>query len=86
MMSEPKTGKENRSELHELLLRAVPENHLGRKTVVHLSTVLGVSKATIWHWIKKDFLPPERAKQIVDISEGSVTLDALHRFVYRNTD
>jgi hypothetical protein len=69
--------------LHELLLAAAPPNDYGRKTIMHLAEVLEVSKATIWHWIKKDFLPPERATQIVVIADGRVTLDELHRFVYR---
>ena len=70
------------SELHELLLRATPLNKYGRRTIMHLSEVMGVTKATIWHWIKKDFLPPERASQVVELSNNTVTLDELHRFVY----
>lgn len=70
--------------LHEILLRAVPANAHGRKTILHLSKLMGVSKQVVWHWIKKDFLTPERAKQVVDLSEGRVSLDELHRFVYRD--
>lgn len=72
------------SDLHAILLRAVPENQYGRKTIMRLSELTGASKATIWHWIKKDFLTPERAKQVVELSEGRVSLDELHRFVYRD--
>lgn len=79
---EPASAENEQLTLHQLLLVAVPANEAGRKTVMHLSHVLGVSKATIWHWIKKDFLPPDRAVQIVGISEGRVSLDELHRFVY----
>lgn len=82
MTHEPQTPGPHPSELHELLLRAVPLNSHGRKTIMHLSELMSVTKATIWHWIKKDFLPPERASQVVDLAEGRVTLDELHRFVY----
>lgn len=83
MTPQPQDPGSQPSTLHELLLRAVPENSYGRKTIMRLSEVMEVSKATIWHWIKKDFLPPDRASQVVDLSEGRVTLDELHRFVYR---
>lgn len=81
-MAAAKAPSEVDSELHRLLLQATPENQVGRKTIVHLAEVMQVSKATIWYWIKKDFLPPDRASQLVELSRGTVTLDDLHRFVY----
>lgn len=70
------------TELHRLLLRAVPENKHGNKTISHLATMLECTRATIFNWINDEKLPALRAKQIVDLSEGHVTLDDFHKFVY----
>lgn len=70
------------NELHRLFLVAVPENSLGNKTITHYSELAGVSKAVIWKWIKNGRLPPAQARKLVEVSEGRVSLDQLHRFVY----
>lgn len=69
-------------ELHRLLLRAVPENQHGNKTISHLASLLECTRATIFNWINDDKLPAHRAKQVVELSEGRVTLDDFHKFVY----
>lgn len=69
-------------EIHRLLLVAVPVNEHGNKTILHLAKLLKVSKATIWRWIELERIPPDRAKKVVDLSEGRVSLDDFHRFVY----
>ena len=69
-------------ELHRLLLRAVPENQHGNKTISHLASLLECTRATIFNWINDDKLPAHRAKQVVELSEGRVILDDFHKFVY----
>ena len=83
------------TKLHRLLLKAVPENPHGNKTIAHLAERIGCTRASIFNWIKDDKLTPERAVQIVEVSkrkldesgevvmgEPRVTLDDLHEFVY----
>lgn len=84
------------SELHQLLLTAVPENDHGNKTLNNLAKVMSLSKWAIRKWINNNKIPPERAKQIVEISkiqgydedgkpivgEARVELTDFHKFVY----
>lgn len=82
--------------LTRLLLKAVPENEHGNKTIAHLAKLLPCTRATVFNWITDQKLPPHRATQIVDVSkitgydkkgkpilgEPRVSLDDLHQFVY----
>jgi hypothetical protein len=70
------------SELQRLLLLAVPANKNGHKSILHLAFILGISRWAIQKWIVKGKSPPERAVQVVDISEGRVSLTDFSRFVY----
>jgi len=70
------------TELHRLILVAVPPNPEGAKTITHAAKCMGINKATIWQWIKLDRIPPTRAREIVEMGQGRVSLDQLHRFVY----
>ena len=70
------------NDLHRILLTAAPVNLRGERTIVHLARRLGVSRSSVWKWIETGKLPPSRAVQIVDLSEGRVTLADLSRFVY----
>jgi len=69
--------------LHVLLLRAVPENEHGNKTLMELSRIIRVSKWGIRKWINGEKIPPERAMQIVAISEGRVTQAEFDPYVYK---
>lgn len=71
------------SELHQLLLRAVPVNSHGNKTLNHLAKTLKVTKWAIRKWINNDRISPTRAMQIVGIAEGRVSLKDFDRFVYK---
>jgi hypothetical protein len=71
------------SELHMLLLRAVPENPLGNKTLNHLARTIKVTKWAIRKWINQERIPPTRVVQVVGISEGRVTSKDFDRFVYK---
>lgn len=70
--------------LHVLLLRAVPKNEYGNKTLSELSRLIHVSKWAIRKWINKSKIPPERAKQIVDLSQNRVRLKDFHPYVYKD--
>lgn len=70
------------SELYQLLMRAAPYDRFGRKTVPELARALGMSRWGVYKWLKHERIRPERVKQIVDISEGRVTLADFERYVY----
>lgn len=54
--------------LTQLMLRAVPENEHGSKTVTHLAKLMKLTRAALYKWIDQQKLPPERVMQIVEIS------------------
>ena len=62
---------EAESKLTQLMLRAVPPNAHGNKTVTHLAKLMKVSRAAIYKWVDTDRIPPERVVQIVEI--GRIT-------------
>lgn len=70
------------NDLHRLLLTAVPADARGEKTIVNLARLMEVSRSSIWKWVTKQSLPPHRAAQLVDLSEGRITLADCSRFVY----
>lgn len=65
------TPDEAENGLTRLLLRAVPENPLGNKTVTHLAQLIHMSKAGVYKWLDAERIPPERVMQIVEISKIS---------------
>lgn len=74
---------EEQTELHKLLLRLVPKERRDKPRVMfEIADMLGCTRATVYNWIKDDKLPAHRAKQIVDLSDGTITIAKLHKFVY----
>lgn len=71
------------SGLQKLLLLAVPENKHGHKTLNHLAEMLHVTPWAVRKWIQKDQISPRRAQQVVDISEGRVSLADFSRFIFK---
>jgi len=77
--------------LTQLILKAVPENDLGNKTLDNARELLGVSRTAMRKWLNNQRVPPNRAKQIVNMgllgepkdSPGRVSLADFHRFVYK---
>lgn len=63
------TPEDAESGLHRLLLRAVPENEHGNKTILHLAKLMGINRWSINKWVRKDRLSPERVVQIIEISK-----------------
>lgn len=68
--------------LKRLLLEAAPYNVQGFKSINNLAKILGVNRWSIQKWIKRDRIPAGRAKALVAVSEGRITLDDLDRYVY----
>lgn len=70
--------------LHDLLLRACPANKNGEKSIAILaeSFVPELSAWSIHKWIQKGKIPPKRAVEVVDLSEGRVTLADFSPFIY----
>jgi len=78
-----KKPEDAESDLHTLLLIAVPENQHGNKTLTELARLTHLSKWAIRKWINNDKISPERAQQIVKLSGGRVKIEDFHRYVYK---
>ena len=72
----------NNGPLHDLLLKACPPNEAGEKSITILADALDISAWSIHKWVQKGKIPPGRAVEVVDISEGRVTLADFSPFVY----
>lgn len=78
------------NELHKLLLRAVPPNAYGNKTLAHLAELIPVTRWSIQKWIINESIRPKWVKRLVEISKigepdgspGRVSEDDFKRFVY----
>lgn len=70
------------NELQVLLLKAVPRNSHGFKSINHLAKLLKISRWAVQKWIVNKKIPPNRAVQVVDLAEGRVSLSDFSRFVY----
>lgn len=69
--------------LRELILRACPPNPAtGMSSIRHLAKLLDMSEQGIFQWFKTNTIPPKRAAEIVDLSEGRVTLADFSPWVY----
>jgi hypothetical protein len=70
------------SDLQRLLLLAVPENELGHKSITHLADILSLNRWSVNKWIINGRISPARAMQVVNISEGRVSLADFSRFIF----
>lgn len=91
-----KSPEQAKGGLHRLLLRAVPENEHGNKTILHLAKLMGINRWSINKWVKSDRISPERVLQVIEISkivgydkkgkpilgEPRVTREEFDQFVY----
>jgi len=93
-MTETRTTKDV-GELHQLLLKACPPsvqvkdkwvpvkgNKKGIVSNTVLAGLLGLSRWSVHKWAKTKHITPKRAKQVVEISEGRVTLEELSKYFY----
>lgn len=80
------------NELHKLLLKAVPLNNHGNKSLYHLAKLMECRRWSIYKWITAQKLSPARATQLVEIGKlgvpddqpGRVTIEEFHPFVYKD--
>lgn len=80
------------NELQRLLLRAVPVNKHGNRTLLHLSQLIPVSQWAIRKWIKSNRISPARVNRLVEIGkmgepetpDGRVSRADFERFVYND--
>jgi hypothetical protein len=68
--------------LHDLLLRACPPNRNGEKSITILANKLKLSSWSVHKWIQNGKIPPKRAVEVVDISDGRVALADFSPFIY----
>ncbi len=78
--------------LHQLLLKAVPKNAHGNKTISHLAALMKIKRWSIQKWIIAKSLSPKRVTEIVAIGqmdlepgdppEGRVSRSDFERFIY----
>lgn len=84
--------------LQVLLLRAVPKNKHGNKTLTELARLMHLSRWALQKWINNEKVSPERVKQILDISQivgwnddgepikgkARVKIEDFHQYVYKD--
>lgn len=68
--------------LHDLLLKACPPDSRNVKSIEVLARHLGITPWAIQKWCNKNRLSGLRARQIVDLSKGTVALREFDAFVY----
>lgn len=68
--------------LHDLLLRACPPDENREKSIYVLADRLGIRPYAIYKWIRNGRIPPNRAKEIVHIAEGEVSLSEFSPYIF----
>jgi len=71
----------DRGPLQAMLLDACPPNAEGAVSIVILSEAMKLSNWAVYRWIETGRVPANRARQLVDVSEGRITLDRVLPFV-----
>lgn len=69
--------------IQTILLEACPENSEGFKSIPLLASALNLSRQAVYAWIEKDCIPASRAKSLVKLSNGKVTMEQLVPFVVK---
>ena len=60
----------------------VPDPENGTKSIAILAKLLDMSTWGVHLYIKKNRVPPKKAKQIVELSGGSVSLDDFSTYIF----
>lgn len=81
MPEKPASKYSDLGPLHDLLLQACPPDRRGRRSIMILAEKLGVSFQNVYKWIEAGRIPPKRVMDIVKVSKGAVTKEALLQFV-----
>ncbi|MBY0360749.1 MAG: hypothetical protein K2X45_02490 [Phreatobacter sp.] len=79
------------NDLHRLLLKCVPPNEHGNKTIAHLAEIFPLRRWSVNKWLRDGKIPSNRVKRLIEISHLDETpgafrasLDDFHRFVYND--
>lgn len=79
-----KSGEPTNSEkLQALLDEAFPQfrNKNGDLSIFKLGMKFEVPPQTVYQWIRRGRVPPARAKKLIEISRGRLTLEKLEPFL-----
>ena len=68
--------------IHDLLLSCSPNDEKGEKSITTLAKALELTHTAIYKWIENNKIPAKWAQRMVELSNGAVTLDDFHKFVY----
>ena len=69
--------------LRAVLLDACPPDENGRKSIAGLAKALGVSRQRLYGRIDHGKISPGYAERIVQVCDGSLTLDDLEPYILR---
>ncbi len=72
----------NLGALQTLLLTACPPGEDQRASIPVLARHLGISNKYIYKWIANDKVPPNFVTKIVELSDGRVTFEQFHKYVF----
>lgn len=69
-------------ELHALLLLCCPRVKMTRPNIRLLATHMGITHAAIYKWIDARKVPPRQVPRLVQLSNGRVTQEQFHPYVF----
>lgn len=70
-------------DLQDLLLKACPPaKDSGRVSIPVLAAQLGITASYVYKWIEQNQVPPKYVRKIVEISNGELTLEDFHPYVF----
>lgn len=70
--------------LHRLLLRASPPDDDGVHSIKALAAAIGISVQSIYKMIEKEKVSAEKAVRIVGVSQGRVSIEDFHPYVFKS--
>lgn len=68
--------------LHDLLLKACRPDSKGFRSIPVLASSLEISAYAVYKWVAAGKIPPGYVLKIVEMSDGTVSLEDFHQFVY----
>lgn len=76
-----KRTKQDLGPVQDLLLKACPPDENGEVSITKLANRMGITNQSIFRWCRLRAIPAKRAQQIVDASEGRISMDDVLPFV-----
>lgn len=72
----------NLGPLHDLMLKACPPNESKMRSIPILAAAIEYTPQGLYKVIRKGKVMPTLAAKIVEVSQGEVTLEDFHPYVY----